>query len=156
MSVTIRSARDDERPEVEALVRRCGKFVRTYFALRQVERYYRLGFVMVAIDDDSGRIVGFNVAVPLARKHTKPWTAIYEIGVDPEARGQGIATQMIGVALAASPYKRIRLVVDERNEGAARLYRGLGFRALGVRENKSKERIIDMELGGPLMEENAT
>ena len=149
MSVTIRSARDGERPEIEALVRRCGRFVRTYFALRQLDRYYNNGHVMVAVDDDTGRIVGFNVAVPLVRK---PWTSIYEICVDPDARGRGIASEMIGVALAASPHKRIRLVVDERNEDAARLYRGIGFRVIGVRENRSKERIVDMELGDPVDE----
>ncbi|MCA1300502.1 ribosomal protein S18-alanine N-acetyltransferase [Stappia indica] len=61
---------------------------------------------------------------------------ILTLAVDPRQRGRGIGVQLMRAAmrrLYAERTKMLFLEVDEANEPALRLYRGLGFRKVGER-----------------------
>lgn len=131
----------DQEPLVREIVKRCGKFVSTYRAIRDLPSYYEKGWVGLVWED--GEPLGFWVIRHGTRNE---WTTIHEIGVVPEAQRRGLGSKMIDAILAESPHGRLRLVCDERNAGGIAFYKDQGFYARGVRENRAGERIIDMEL----------
>lgn len=142
VEVNFRTARHDERKDVEALVKRCGKFVRDYFGMRGLEKYWAKGQVFLA-ETPKGELVGFAVAPDLVRK---PWTTIHEIGIDPTWQRMGIASRFVRFLCAMSPHHRLRLVCDVRNDAALALYGSLGFRQLAARENRRGDTIVDLEM----------
>jgi ribosomal protein S18 acetylase RimI-like enzyme len=145
--VTFRTATLGDKPLVGELVKACGKFVRTYSGIRNLDELYRKGFVTVAVVDEviDEKIVGFAVAPHLIKK---PWTSIYEIGVHPDYQRQGIGRAFIVHLANESPYRRLRLVCDARNVNGLHFYTDLGFAAVGKRQNRSGETIFDMAFPG--------
>ena len=82
----------------------------------------------VAILD--GRVVGF-----LVTRGTGPGEKeILNLAVDQTFRRRGVATALLKKELANGPAARF-LEVRESNLSAIRLYRGMGFRPVGVRKN---------------------
>jgi ribosomal protein S18 acetylase RimI-like enzyme len=139
--VTFRTATPADKPIVDVLVKACGKFVRTYSGIRNLDELYRKGSVALAVSD--GEIIGFAVAPDLVKK---PWTSIYEIGVHPDHQREGIGREFIAYLLKRSPYRHLRLVCDARNTQGLHFYADLGFVAIDKRQNRSGETIFDLAL----------
>ena len=142
LEVTFRSATWDEEPEIKALVKACGKFVRTYSGIRNLQSFYEKGSVYVAETAD-GTKVAFAVVAHLVRK---PWSSIYEIGTHPDYQRQGIGARFVRYIQHRSPHDAVRLVCDERNTQGLAFYASLGFKNLGARNNKSGDVIYDLEV----------
>lgn len=130
----------DEK-KVRAVAKRCGPFVSTYRSTRDLQSYYDKGWVALLWED--AEPVGFWLIRQGTRNH---WTTIHEIGVVPEAQRKGYGERMVLHLLEGSPWHRIRLVCDARNDGGLKFYDRLGFRVLGERLNRAGETIVDLEL----------
>lgn len=142
LDVSFRSAVWEEEPDVKQLVKACGKFVRTYSGIRNLQSFYDKGSVYLA-ETTSGDKVAFAVVAHLVRK---PWSSIYEIGTHPDYQRQGIGARFIRYIQHCSPHDAIRLVCDQRNEQGLAFYASLGFKNLGARQNKSGDVIYDLEV----------
>ncbi|MGY1804907.1 GNAT family N-acetyltransferase [Blastococcus sp. SYSU D00922] len=71
--------------------------------------------------------------LPPWRGRTEPWLWLVEVRAG--LRGRGTGTALLGEAhrrLAVAGHRGVELSVDDRNEGAAALYRRLGYGAVGV------------------------
>ena len=143
VDLKFRTATLEDKPTVDALVKACGRFVKTYSGIRNLDELYRKGSVTVATF--RGDIIGFAVAPHLVKK---PWTSIYEIGVHPEYQRQGIGRAFIAYLLDNSPYRHLRLVCDARNTAGLRFYSDLGFVGIDKRQNRSGDTIFDLALRG--------
>lgn len=147
MAVKFRPALGSERAEVEAVVKACGKYVRTYSGIMSLDRLWANGSVHVGLDHDQpgSPIVAFAVAPHLVRK---PWTSVYEIGVHPDHQRRGIGAEFIRYLLRASPHRQLRLVCDVTNTGGLAFYESLGFVKLAKdpRTNRTGEGIVDLAL----------
>jgi ribosomal protein S18 acetylase RimI-like enzyme len=121
--VGVRPAKPHERQEVERTVRACGKWVRTYFDMRNLPELYERGCVWIATED--GAIAAFAVAVPLKRSDV---TSLYEFGVHPEWRRVGVGRALLKVCAQGRPLK---MVVDAENGQAALFYMKCGLRITG-------------------------
>jgi ribosomal protein S18 acetylase RimI-like enzyme len=142
IEVSFRSAEWVEEPEIKQLVKDCGKFVRTYSGIRNLQQLFEKGSVYVA-ETTEERKVAFAVVAHLVRK---PFSSIYEIGTHPEFQRHGIGRRFISYIQHVSPHNAIRLVCDARNEQGLNFYRSLGFTNLGARTNKSGDVIYDLEV----------
>ena len=142
LEVTFRSADWSEEPEIKQLVKACGKFVRTYSGIRDIQKMYDKGSVYVAETIDETK-VAFAVVAHLVRK---PWSSIYEIGTHPDYKRQAIGSRFIRYIQHVSPHEAIRLVCDARNTEGFAFYFSQGFTDLGARQNKSGDVIHDLEL----------
>lgn len=140
VELTFRAATIADKPLVDSLVKACGRFVKTYSGIRNLDELYRKGSVHVAEFEE---IVGFAVAPHLVKK---PWTSIYEIGVHPDCQRRGIGRQFIAYLMDESPYRHLRLVCDARNTTGLRFYAELGFVGVGKRRNRSGDTIFDLAL----------
>lgn len=89
--------------------------------------------ILLALDPDSdGNIVGFVIFWVV---HDE--VHILNVAVDPPHRRRGIARSLLGEVLRRAKEAGLALVTLEvriSNEGAIRLYEGLGFRRVGVRK----------------------
>jgi mycothiol synthase len=97
-----------------------------------------LGRVKARPDDEGSRLLGFHwtkvhgdVEPPAGGRHAHdPIGEVYVLGLDPLARGSGLA---VALTLAGLRHLRgrgldqVMLYVDESNQRAVALYRGLGF-----------------------------
>ncbi|NJQ08674.1 GNAT family N-acetyltransferase [Streptomyces lonarensis] len=92
---------------------------------RAVSHLLRTTFVAERASD--GTWVGMATALLTEGGH------IHVVGVflRPEQRGTGLATELLGAAIAWAGTREVRLDVHEDNERAARFYRRLGFRPTG-------------------------
>lgn len=124
MSIEIRRADLAEKERVEACVRECGRFVRTYFGLFNLEKHYTEGHVWLAEVPGSDPVLGFAVAAPLKRTEV---TSLYEFGILPAAQGLGLGKRMLEVVRVGRP---LRLVVDHRNTDALAFYEACGLHRL--------------------------
>lgn len=144
VNVRFRVAHPEDRADVDMTAKVCGRFVRTYFGLRNLDALWAKGHVHVAVAASyEDAVVGFAVAPHLVRK---PWTSVYEIGVHPDYQRHGVGAAFIAYLCRSSPWGTIRLVCDGRNDKALAFYDRLGFRPLGIRHNRAGEAIHDLEL----------
>jgi ribosomal protein S18 acetylase RimI-like enzyme len=90
---------------------------------------------LAAFDDDEAEPIGFVLAYELLRRHGDPSRLfVYEVGVTPEARRRGVATELLRELARIARTRGIRrgfVLTNETNEAAMELYRSLG----GVRPN---------------------
>ena len=90
---------------------------------------------LAAFDDDEAEPIGFVLAYELLRRHGDPSRLfVYEVGVTPEARRRGVATELLRELARIARTRGIRrgfVLTNEANEAAMELYRSLG----GVRPN---------------------
>jgi GNAT superfamily N-acetyltransferase len=88
-----------------------------------IERCHAEGFVLVLSDGPSGfvgaRIDGDALSIDL-------------VYMAPEARGRGLAGQLVRAALQHAPGRRGVVATQAGNVGAQRLYQGLGFKTRSV------------------------
>ncbi len=85
----------------------------------------------LAIDDAQGRLVGYAMSVRAGDEGE-----ILNIAVDESARGQGAGRAMLDELLEdlrLNGVRQVFLEVRRSNQAAIGLYRGAGFRPLGVR-----------------------
>lgn len=138
---TIRRATVRDRAVIEGVVRRCGKHVRDYFGIRNLIDFYKRGNVWLV---EAPLPSAFAVAKPLVRE---PVISLYEIGVIPEARGRGIAGELLRAINQQPEYtdRTWRLVVNEDNEHARRVYEHLGLAVVSHDFTKGGRPIIRME-----------
>lgn len=69
------------------------------------------------------QIVGYIVT----RRRMFPWESVAFVAVDPEHRGEGLATELVATASELSPKLFLRLHVRVSNDAALAVYRKLGF-----------------------------
>lgn len=137
----VRKAKPEERKEVERLIRTVGKHVSDYFAMRNTDEYWNKGEVWVATW--GGIYVGFAVVHPLKRE---PVQSLYQVGVHPEWRGLKVATSLLLMALSEHPDKQtLRLVVNEDNAGAIKMYERWGLTRGKRRETRRNGFVIEFE-----------
>jgi aminoglycoside 3-N-acetyltransferase I len=88
---------------------------------------------LVAFDESEP--IGFVLAYEFLRRHGEPSQLfVYEVGVAPEARRRGVATELLRELRRIARARGIRrgfVLTNEVNEAAMELYRSLG----GVRPN---------------------
>jgi aminoglycoside 3-N-acetyltransferase I len=74
--------------------------------------------------------IGFVLAYELLRRHGEPSRLfVYEVGVEPEARRRGVATELLRELRRIARARGIRhgfVLTNESNEAAMELYRSLG------------------------------
>jgi ribosomal-protein-alanine N-acetyltransferase len=86
----------------------------------------------LAIDDDSGRLIGYAVSVRAADEGK-----VLNLAVDEAARGSGAGRSLLESLLEdlkRSGVRQVFLEVRRSNDAAIRLYRAVGFCPLGVRQ----------------------
>ena len=86
----------------------------------------------LALDDETGRLVGYALSVRAADEGE-----ILNIAVDPPARAKGAGRALLGALLdhlRSTGTAQVFLEVRPSNEAAIALYRRAGFRPLGVRK----------------------
>jgi aminoglycoside 3-N-acetyltransferase I len=99
---------------------------------------------LAAFDGEEPEPVGFVLAYELLRRHGDPSRLfVYEVGVVPEARRRGVATELLRELARIARAQGIRhgfVLTNESNEAAMELYRSLG----GTRPN-SDDVLFDFE-----------
>ena len=90
---------------------------------------------VAAFEDEEPEPIGFVLAYELLRRHGDPSRLfVYEVGVAPDARRRGVATELMHELARIARARGIPggfVLTNERNEPAMTLYRSLG----GVRPN---------------------
>jgi ribosomal protein S18 acetylase RimI-like enzyme len=90
---------------------------------------------LAAFETEEREPVGFVLAHELLRRHGDPSQLfVYEVGVAPEARRRGVATELLRELTRIARARGIRrgfVLTNEANEAAMKLYRSAG----GVRPN---------------------
>ncbi len=106
-------------------------------AERRAESWFDPHGLFLAVDDASGKLLGFH----WTKVHMdKPGLGeVYVVGVDPSAQGRGLGQLLtsIGVAalarrLADAPDPTVMLYVESDNTAAVHTYEGLGFTVYSV------------------------
>lgn len=143
VEVWIRRADLNDKPLVDALAKRCGKHVSSYFGIFDLETYYTLGNVLLAGVYGSDDPKSFAVIRPLVRK---PSVTLYELGTDPDSRGLGLATSILSWIQLHFPDRAITLVVNHDNQIGQMLYLKTGFKVTKLDTTKSGKSIVRMEL----------
>jgi ribosomal protein S18 acetylase RimI-like enzyme len=91
--------------------------------------------LLAAFEEGDDEPIGFVLAYELLRRHGDPTQLfVYEVGVVPEARRRGVATELLRELARIARARGIRsgfVLTNEPNEAAMELYRSLG----GVRPN---------------------
>lgn len=98
--------------------------------LRMGESWFDPCGFFVAVDADSGRMIGFHWTKVHRGDSVEPVGEIYVIGVDPAAGRQGLgrALSLAGMRyLQSLGLKEVMLYVDAANSAAQALYERLGF-----------------------------
>ena len=119
---------DDALPEVEAISRAC--FAESSFSVEE-ELGRPWARVWVARPAEGAPPAAFLVAW-----HVADELHVLNVATAPALRRRGFARMLMDEALAYAARERVRIVLLEvrrSNRAAIKLYRGLGFTALGVR-----------------------
>ena len=143
VEVWIGKATMNEKPQVDALAKRCGKHVRSYFGIFDLDSYFEKGHVILAGVSGSYEPKAFAVIRPLVRK---PSVTLYELGTDPDSRGLGLATSILSWIQLSFPDKAVTLVVNHDNVEGQNLYIKTGFKVVTLDTTKSGKAIVRMEL----------
>jgi GNAT superfamily N-acetyltransferase len=136
---SVRRATIEDRGIVETLVKVCGKHVSDYHSIRDLKEFYKKGHVWLAYAPAPS---AFALARPLIREQV---ISLYEIGVIPALRGQGIATTIMKTIDAEYPDRIWRLVVNDDNVEARIAYERLGLKAYGYDFTRGGRPIVRME-----------
>jgi ribosomal protein S18 acetylase RimI-like enzyme len=90
--------------------------------------------IIVQVAEDNGHVVGYSYAAVEGYDYMAlrgPAGVLHDIIVDPEYRGRGVGRLLLEATLAffrSRGVPRVVLSTAERNEGAQRLFAGMGFR----------------------------
>ncbi|GAA1416518.1 GNAT family N-acetyltransferase [Streptomyces thermospinosisporus] len=138
----IRTATEHDVPEILAMIRELAAYERAADRARATEEQLRealfgehpAAYVLIAEDDESGRVAGFALWFP----RFSTWTGtrgihLEDLYVRPDARGSGHGRALIA-ALAAvcreHGFERFEWVVLDWNEPAVAFYKSLGAELL--------------------------
>ena len=142
----VSQALPEDRRDVERLVRQCGKEVRDYFDMRNLDAYWDSGSVWMLHVSPVEEPVGFAVVYMQRRK---PVLSLYDIGVHPEWRRFGLGTALMygvfGWYREKHGAERLRLVVSATNDVAIGTYRKWGLEALELKETRRNGTVAVME-----------
>ena len=128
-ALRLRIAKRQDLPQLVKIENSC--FASDILSRRSFQRFLRPGPHEVIVAEKDSNVIGyvlilFRAGTGLAR--------LYSIAVLSSHRGQGIAEQLVNAAEQASRDRDcafMRLEVSTLNEGAARLYKKLGYRLIG-------------------------
>lgn len=129
--VALRAARFEDVPDVVTLLDAAyagtpdGGWTRERFDDRSAADWFRIDDVLVA-EAPSGRLVGLH----WTKRRGEGVGEVYNLAVDPDARGTGIGARLLAAGLghlAANGMREALLWVDLANERAVRLYGAFGF-----------------------------
>lgn len=117
--------------------------------------YYYLAFCArfarssIVAQEEDGRVVGFVTGL----LHPDPSTLfVWQVGVDPSARGRGLASRMLDALLESEGcrgVKRLETTVTPSNEASLALFRGLAKRWGAELEDSVFLRSEDFPREGP-------
>lgn len=128
--------RPAERGDVKTLAeleRRC--FTSDRLSPRSFQRMVGRESASLLLAEDNGQLLGYSLL--LFHRGTS-LARLYSIALAPEARGRGIAEELLrqGEAIAAERGKVfVRLEVNPQNHAAIRLYEKLGYKHFGIYHN---------------------
>ncbi|MCU7555248.1 GNAT family N-acetyltransferase/peptidase C39 family protein [Alteromonas sp. ASW11-19] len=129
-AVTLRDATHQDLVALLAIEHRC--FDSDRLSRRRMRFYIDAPHAELVVAEQAGTLVAYGLL--LMRRGTQ-LTRLYSLAVLPEARGLGVAENIIkkleDSALARGK-RFMRLEVSEQNHGARRLYSRLGFQQFGV------------------------
>ncbi len=129
---TIRAARKSDLDAALELERE--NFHAHSLSRRQLQYLQRRETSIFLVGEQNGQVVGDGIA--LVRQYRNAISGrIYSLVVRAESRGQKIGQKLLHTMikeLLDRGAKRIYLEVEQANEGAIRLYKQAGFRAIGV------------------------
>ncbi|MBY8873046.1 mycothiol synthase [Micromonospora sp. PLK6-60] len=108
-----------------------GRWTADDLRLRLAEPWFDPAGFLLAVEESSGRLLGFH----WTKVHERPGSArigeVYVLGVDPAAHGGGLGRALTTAGLAylrdRRSLDRVMLYVDESNSAAVALYERLGF-----------------------------
>lgn len=106
---------------------------------RFVNDYFHKGEVAVYLKQKE--LLGF---VLVRHCSTRPYTSLYDLGVDPTAKRQGIGSALLDWVEKTTPHKEIHLVVDIQNESAWEFWKRKGFVEYNRKTTNSKHVLIEM------------
>jgi ribosomal protein S18 acetylase RimI-like enzyme len=142
----IRVARPADDPLVVALSKldRFTRDLTAVYARADLDTFYENRSVLLGYVRNPRSItaVGFLYGRHLVRR---PYSSLYYMGVDPEARSHGVGRAMVSLFLSHSPHGCIQLVCDEPNP-ANEFYARVGFQRIGEGASKKGVPFIRWEL----------
>lgn len=136
--ITIEPASLADKIEIDLLVKKCGKHVRDYFGIRNLEEFYKSGYVWIIRES---QIIAFAVAVPLKKSQV---ISLYEIGVDPDHQKKGHAKRLLQHIQEIYPDRDYHFVVNETNFDGRAAYKRMGFKVDKYDITKSGRCIVRM------------
>ena len=150
-AVEIRRLTYADLPQVVAIERRA--FTTPWsLAMFVLELSKPSGICLAA--EAEGELVGYLIC----SRYDTIWH-VMNVAVDPDRRRRGIASALIGALLErVGPEAQLTLEVRRSNAGAIKLYRGYGFRPVGIRPNyyvEDNEDAIVMLLELPMVDDDS-
>jgi mycothiol synthase len=104
-------------------------------AERRSEPWFDPGGLFMAVDQNSGRLLGFH----WTKRHTPDLGEVYIVGIDPAAQGRGLGgvLTLIGLhhlaeRLSQSRDPAVMLYVEGDNAAAVKTYQRLGFEVYNI------------------------
>jgi ribosomal-protein-alanine acetyltransferase len=127
----LRRARPEDIPDLLRLEE--GAFSGDRLSRRSFQRLLKHGHALFRVAESGGRLLGYGLLLLRGRSLLG---RLYSLAISPEARGQGLARQLLGAleeAALEEGLAYIRLEVRRDNEAAIALYRSAGYREFGVK-----------------------
>lgn len=91
----------------------------------------------VFVYENEGTVLGFATYGPFRNWPAYQYTIEHSIYVSPDARRQGVASQLLKVVIedaTANGYQTIVAGIDDSNEGSLKLHEKMGFNNIGTLE----------------------
>ncbi len=149
--VRIRSARDIDLDKIEQIEQSC--FEGDRLSRRSLRYLLQHGHCSFFVAETDHAVTGY--AITLYRRGSRS-ARLYSIAVASAYRGQGIAGSLLDTAEFAAQsrgYSAMRLEVRRDNLQALGLYRGRGYRRLGIKqcyyEDGESAECLERSLGSP-------
>lgn len=120
---------------------RVGTFETEPRAVAQIEAWFAHAKAFVAVEDETGQVVGYAVAHPYADRCCYAGIGEFSVYIRRDARGRGVGrvamTALADAARAAGLWKLLSRVFPE-NRASLNLMAWSGFKEIGVHEKHGK------------------
>jgi len=141
MGITVRRARLSEHNSILKVARTSPYTSGFGNRLYSGPENYAKGWIVVA--KDGRKTVG---GASIRHATRKPQTTVYDIFTAPAEKRSGVARKMLEFILLESPWDRVVLNVDIRNEEALDFYERVGFIESGGGNWKSGQEYVTLEV----------